>query len=184
MSAEKGLNSNIFHLWVMYLCQMNAYTYAYPRPALTTDCVVLTTHSTSPKVLLIKRKHPPFKGFWAFPGGFVNMDEDLESAAARELEEETAIRGIQLKQFKTYGHPLRDPRHRTVTVVFAAFVENEIHPIPADDAAEANWFALDSLPPLAFDHQAILSELLLSVRMQIKEVCLPVTMTHTMNCFL
>ena len=178
VSAEKGLSLIIFHPWVMYLCLMNAYTYAYPRPALTTDCVVLTTHSKSPKVLLIRRKHPPFEGFWTFPGGFVNMDEDLESAASRELKEETAISGIQLKQFKTYGNPLRDPRHRTVTVVFAAFVEKEIDTITADDAAEANWFALDSLPPLAFDHQAILSDLLLSLHLQTKEVSQPMAITR------
>jgi 8-oxo-dGTP diphosphatase len=114
-------------------------------------------------VLLIKRKNEPFKGMWAFPGGFVDEGEDLPNAAARELLEETsvAINPERLTQFKTYGKPGRDPRFHTVSVVYAVHVNKKPEAIAADDAAEVAWFSLTKLPKMAFDHSAILEEYLL-----------------------
>lgn len=137
------------------------FTYDYPRPALTVDIVMFRKQQHAVELLLIRRKHPPFQDKWAFPGGFVDIDEDLEPAARRELAEETGISGVQLRQFRTYGDPDRDPRHRTVTVVYTAVV-NRIDQIPkaADDAKEVAWFPLSALPPLAFDHALILQDVL------------------------
>lgn len=114
------------------------------------------------EVLLIRRKNPPFQGMWAFPGGFVEDDEDLSEAAARELEEETGVvvAPEQLWPVGTYGKPGRDPRGRTVSVVFAVLLEREITAVAADDAAEARWFALNALPPMAFDHGQIMQDYL------------------------
>ncbi len=137
------------------------YTYDYPRPALTVDIVLFCQQQKTWELLLIKRKNPPFQDKWAFPGGFVDIDEDLETAAHRELTEETGISNIQLKQFRTYGDPKRDPRHRTVTVVYTAIVSQISQtPIAADDAKEAAWFPLNALPPLAFDHAGIVQDVL------------------------
>lgn len=137
-----------------------SFTYTYPRPAVTVDCVVLFRNDSTIRVLLIKRKHPPFENHWAFPGGFVDMDEGLEAAAARELEEETGLSGLKLKQFHTYGDPLRDPRHRTITVVYTSFTDNELLPKAGDDAVEVQWFDCEHLPALAFDHQKIITAVL------------------------
>jgi len=107
--------------------------------------------------LLIERKYPPFEGMWALPGGFMNMDETLEEAALRELEEETGIKGVQLKQFRTFSKTDRDPRHRTITTVFSGFTDHTTTaPIAGDDAENAKWFPLDALPPLAFDHGEVM----------------------------
>ncbi len=134
-----------------------AYTYDYPRPAVTTD-VILVTRSSSPRILLIKRGKAPYKDHWALPGGFVDMDEDLPVAALRELEEETGITEVSIRQFKTYGAVGRDPRHRTISVVYTALVDGELKAKGMDDAIAAQWFALDELPPLAFDHKQIVQE--------------------------
>ena len=107
---------------------------------------------------MIERGREPFKGKWALPGGFVELDEELETACHRELEEETGIRVGELKQFRAYGAVNRDPRHRTISVLFYAFTETEILASAGDDAAKAQWFSLDQLPELAFDHQQILDE--------------------------
>lgn len=114
------------------------------------------------KVLLIKRLNPPFENQWAFPGGFVEDDEDLDDAASRELLEETlvSISSKNLVQFKAYGKPSRDPRGRTVSVVYFVEVDKEMEAIAADDAKEVAWFELDKLPKMAFDHSEILNELL------------------------
>lgn len=133
------------------------YSYKYPRPALTVDALVF---SSDRKVLLIQRKNPPFKGLWALPGGFVDMDETPEAAVERELEEETGLNEIALKQFHTYGALNRDPRHRTVSIVFIGEVEDSTgySPTGMDDAADAQWFSVDDLPKIAFDHQEIILE--------------------------
>jgi len=131
------------------------YTYQYPRPAVTVDAIIICNRIS---VLLIERGREPFKGKWALPGGFVDMDEDLETACRRELEEETGLRVGELKQFKTYGSVDRDPRGRTISVIFYAFPEKELIPLAGDDAAKAQWFLLDNLPELAFDHQQIIDE--------------------------
>ena len=133
------------------------YTDKYPRPAVTADCVVIgQADNGSRKVLLIRRGNEPYKDCWAFPGGFLNMDETLEECARRELKEETGLTAtgemVELKSFSTVD---RDPRGRTITVAY--LVEMPLTEARgADDAAEARWFPLDELPPLAFDHDEIL----------------------------
>lgn len=132
------------------------YTYKYPRPTVTVDIVVLRKNKS--EVLLIKRLHPPFEGKWALPGGFMDMDETLEEAAARELEEETGLNGIELKQLHAFSALDRDPRHRTVSVAFYGMLENDRSIAKAgSDAKEAAWFILNDLPPLAFDHKEIMT---------------------------
>jgi 8-oxo-dGTP diphosphatase len=134
-----------------------SYTYDYPRPAVTADIIILKTIKDQQFVLLIERKHPPFEGMWALPGGFLEMDETLEEAALRELQEETGITGVELKQFHTYSKVNRDPRHRTITTVFIGNLnDNTIEPEAGDDAAKAEWFEMDKLPQLAFDHGEVM----------------------------
>jgi 8-oxo-dGTP diphosphatase len=133
------------------------FSYDYPRPALTVD-VVLATREPRPRVLLIRRKHEPFAGTWALPGGFVDANEKLPDAARRELREETGLATGDLEQLYTAGDPGRDPRGWTVSVVYLARVKaDELKPVAADDADEVAWFPLDDLPALAFDHAMILA---------------------------
>jgi len=133
------------------------YCYEYPRPAVTVD-VVIVTRAKRRRVLLVRRKHAPFAGMWALPGGFVEMDEALDAAARRELYEETGVRAGQLKQLHTFGDPRRDPRGRTISVVYLAQVQmRQLKPQAADDAAEVGWHSLSSPPALAFDHAEILA---------------------------
>jgi 8-oxo-dGTP diphosphatase len=129
------------------------YTYQYPRPAVTVDAILISPNRT---VLLIERGREPFCGKWALPGGFINEDEELETACRRELEEETGINVTEMKQFRAFGAVHRDPRHRTISVIFYAFVDQELMACAGDDAAKAQWFPLDNLPELAFDHRQIL----------------------------
>ena len=134
-----------------------AYTYKYPRPAVTADCIVITKE-TEPKVLLIQRSIDPFKGCWAFPGGFMDMDETTEQCAIRELEEETRLRLSDVHQIGAYSKVDRDPRGRTITVAYLAIVDEPIAVTGQDDAAKAEWFPIDALPPLAFDHEDIMGD--------------------------
>lgn len=134
-----------------------AYTYKYPRPAVTADCVVMTRESV-PQVLLIERGADPYKGCWAFPGGFMNMDETTEQCAIRELEEETGLKVSDLQQIGAYSKVDRDPRGRTITVAYLAIVDAPVAVIGQDDAAKAQWFPIDALPPLAFDHEEIMKD--------------------------
>jgi 8-oxo-dGTP diphosphatase len=136
-----------------------SYAYKYPRPAVTVDIILLTNEET-PRVLLIKRKNEPFQNKWAFPGGFLDVDETLENAAQRELQEETYLNNTNLKQFKTYSEVNRDPRGRTISTVFWSIINKEkISKVKAgDDASAAKWFPLNELPELAFDHNIIISE--------------------------
>ena len=134
-----------------------AYTYQYPRPAVTTDCIVITKES-EPKVLLIQRGIDPFKGCWAFPGGFMNMDETTEQCAVRELEEETGLRISNIQQLGAYSKVDRDPRGRTVTVAYLAIIDAPVAVTGQDDAAKAQWWPIDHLPPLAFDHADIMQD--------------------------
>lgn len=131
------------------------YTYQYPRPAVTVDAILVSNRNS---VLLIERGREPYKGKWALPGGFINLDESLEVACRRELEEETGIGVDTLKQFRAFGAVNRDPRHRTISVLFYACLEAEPIPSAGDDAANAQWFPFDQLPELAFDHRQILDE--------------------------
>ena len=134
-----------------------AYTYEYPRPAVTADCVVITKEA-EPKVLLIERGGEPFKGCWALPGGFMNMDETTEQCAFRELEEETGLKIGEVHQIGAYSRVDRDPRGRTITVAYLAVVDAPIAVIGQDDAAKAQWFPLSALPELAFDHADIMRD--------------------------
>lgn len=136
-----------------------AYTYKYPRPAVTADCIVITREE-EPKVLLIERGNEPFKGKWAFPGGFMNMDETTEQCAVRELEEETGLRVSDIQQIGAYSKVDRDPRGRTVTVAYLAIVDAPVEAKGQDDAAKAEWFPVSALPQLAFDHEEIMQDAL------------------------
>lgn len=134
-----------------------AYTYEYPRGALTVDCVVFGLDADALKVMLIQRALPPFEGKWALPGGFVRLDETLDEAARRELEEETGLRNIYLEQLYTFGAVKRDPRERVVSVAHYALVNLADHKVKAaTDAKDAAWFAVHEVPSLAFDHADIL----------------------------
>lgn len=138
-----------------------AYSYDYPRPAVTADCIVMTRED-DPKVLLIERGHEPFKGCWAFPGGFMNMDETTEQCAIRELEEETGLKVTDIQQLGAYSKVDRDPRGRTITVAYLAFVDTPLPVKGQDDAAKAQWFSIKNLPKLAFDHEEIMKDAIMT----------------------
>lgn len=133
------------------------YTYKYPRPAVTADCVVITKEA-EPKVLLIQRGADPYKGCWAFPGGFMNMDETTEQCAIRELEEETGLKVNTVRQIGAYSKVDRDPRGRTITVAYLAIIDKPAQVTGQDDAAKAEWFPLSALPELAFNHADIMAD--------------------------
>lgn len=135
-----------------------SYTYTYPRPALTVDCVVFGWDGQDLQVLLVQRGAEPYKGKWALPGGFVQMEEELGAAARRELGEETGMEDMYLEQLYTFGSPDRDPRGRVVTVAYYALVQRHRYAPPkaASDAHDARWYHLDAVPDLAFDHAAIM----------------------------
>lgn len=146
--------------------ESKGYTYKYPHPAVTTDCVIFGFDGTKLKLLLIERGIEPYKGSWAFPGGFLRMDESAEEGALRELQEETGLTGAYIEQFHTFSDPDRDPRERVITIAYYALVN--ISDVRAgDDAAKAQWFALDEIPHLAFDHDRILRTALLHLRERI-----------------
>jgi 8-oxo-dGTP diphosphatase len=131
------------------------YIYEWPRPMVTVDAIVFNTAGSKPRLLMIRRGNEPYKGKWAFPGGFVDMDEELEIAVARELQEETGLTGVKLEQFHTFGKPGRDPRGRNITIAFIGTTKQE-QIKGGDDAAEAKWFEIDALPEnLAFDHKDV-----------------------------
>jgi 8-oxo-dGTP diphosphatase len=137
-----------------------SYTYAYPRPAFTVDMSVFSRVNQNWKVLLIKRLRPPYEACWAIPGGFVDENELLADAAIRELKEETGLCGVQLEQFRVYDAIDRDPRHRTISVVFTGILNDNTLIQAGDDAAEAAWFNLNELPETAFDHAQILKDVI------------------------
>ncbi|HNX44812.1 MAG TPA: NUDIX hydrolase [Bacteroidales bacterium] len=133
------------------------YTYEYPRPAVTVDAAVFRASESGYEVLLIRRGNEPFRGMWALPGGFVNMDETLEEAVARELKEETSLDGVEMEQLHTFSAVNRDPRHRTISTVFYGILNNSSMEAEAgDDASETRWFHIGSLPPMAFDHNRVI----------------------------
>ena len=139
------------------------YTYKYPHPAVTTDCVVFGVDGKELRILLIERGNEPYKGCWAFPGGFLNMDENAEQGALRELEEETGLKLNSVKEFGTFSDVNRDPRERVISIAFYALAE-KTDVQGGDDAAKAQWFALDELPPLAFDHDLMLKKALIKLK--------------------
>jgi 8-oxo-dGTP diphosphatase len=146
-----------------------AHTYTYPRGALTVDCVVFGLDDAELKVMLIQRGQAPFEGKWALPGGFVRVDETLEEAARRELEEETGLSKLFLEQLYTFGAVERDPRERVVSVAYYALVKMSDHTVrAASDARDAAWFAVDDLPSLAFDHADIVQMALERLRAKLR----------------
>lgn len=139
----------------------NAETYdpsRYARPSVTVDVVIFTLHNRELHVLLVQRRHWPYEGYWALPGGFVNMDETLEQAARRELEEETGVRDVYVEQLYTFGDPGRDPRTRVISVAYIALVRSDAQRIKiSDESTDVRWFPVRELPtPLAFDHDQVL----------------------------
>jgi 8-oxo-dGTP diphosphatase len=141
------------------------YSYRYPHPAVTVDCVLFGCGADTLKVLLIQRKGDPFKGRWAFPGGFVEIDEDLEPAAQRELKEETGVAGVAVRQFQTFGAPDRDSRERIISVAFFGLLRmDRVAAKASSDARAVAWFDLHKPPPLAFDHKFILKAALKRMR--------------------
>ena len=156
-------------LFVVYIVWRNAekekkeekekalkYSYKYPRLAMTVDAILIAEKCDPKKVLLVQRKFDPFQGLWALPGGFVGMDETLKKACGRELYEETGLTNITLNQFFTFDAIGRDPRHRTVTTVFYALCQNTIPVVGGDDAMQAQWYSIEELPEMAFDHADII----------------------------
>lgn len=131
------------------------YCYKYPHPAVTTDCVIFGFDGMKLNVLLIERGVDPYKGRWAFPGGFLNMDESADEGAHRELKEETNLSAAYVEQFGTFSDPNRDPRERVITIAYFALVKLQ-DVKGGDDAAKAQWFPMDQIPQLAFDHDRIL----------------------------
>lgn len=124
---------------------------------MTGDCIVITKEANA-KVLLIQRGDEPYKGCWAFPGGFMNMDETTEQCAIRELEEETGLKVNEVHQIGAYSKVDRDPRGRTITVAYLAIIEKPVSVVGQDDAAKAEWWPISALPQLAFDHDEIIAD--------------------------
>lgn len=150
MVPEPSEQSIILELFMMY-------TYKHPRPSITVDVVAFTIKNDHLSVLLVKRAKHPFRGSWALPGGFININEDLETAAMREFVEETSIKGAYLEQLHTYGNPDRDPRGRVVSIAYIALLPYE-KPCGKSDATLAEWYPINHLPELAFDHADIIRD--------------------------
>ncbi len=129
-----------------------------PKIFVTVDVVLFRKMNSRYEILLIQRLNDPFKSYWALPGGFVDENEDLETAAKRELFEETDIQLFQVKQLKAYGNPNRDPRHHTISVVFIGEIDSLAEAKAKDDAKAVKWFTIDELPALAFDHAEIIRD--------------------------
>jgi 8-oxo-dGTP diphosphatase len=133
------------------------YTYRHPHPAVTTNVVIFTLLEDKLRLLLVKRARDPFKGYWALPGGFISLEEDLEESATRTLERETGITGVYLEQLYTFGRPQRDPRERVITVAYYALVPADRVKLRAQDADSLGWFPVEALPTLALDHCEIVA---------------------------
>lgn len=139
------------------MAEKGKYIYDWPRPMVTVDAVVFAFFGHAPSLLLIKRKNDPFRGKWAIPGGFVDLDEELETAVARELAEETGLLNVGLQQMHTFGRCGRDPRGRQITIAYIGIATDGVNDIKGgDDAEEAQWFDIENLPEdLAFDHKEV-----------------------------
>lgn len=147
------------------------YCYEFPRPSVTVDAVVFGVEGRALNVLMIKRALAPFRGRWAFPGGFLNMSESLEDGVRRELWEETSVKPAHLEQLYTFGNPGRDPRGRVISVAYMALVRSSSHSLQASsDASDARWFFVDELrrKRLAFDHESVLDLALARLQAKIR----------------
>ncbi|HUU17779.1 MAG TPA: NUDIX hydrolase [Sedimentisphaerales bacterium] len=156
------------------MAEKGKYVYDWPRPMVTVDAVVFAKTDDKTEVLLINRGKEPFKGKWALPGGFIDMDEELEDAVVRELEEETGLTEVRLEQMRTFGTVGRDPRGRQISVAFMGLATKGQDKIKAgDDAAQAQWFDIENLPKeMAFDHDEVVRfaiEKLLKMKMSQKK---------------
>ena len=152
------------------------YTYDYPRPAVTVDAIPFARKPDGLRVLLIRRKNPPFQGCWALPGGFLDLDEELADAAARELAEETGLTPLAMRQLSTYGKIGRDPRGRTISVAFIAAIAPDAEPRAASDAASLAWHDPNNPPEMAFDHDEILRDAVGWLRANLDDVEFPVAL--------
>jgi len=139
------------------MAKKGRYVYAWPRPMVTVDAIVFAFFGRLAKLLLVNRANEPFKGKWALPGGFIEIDEELEDAVARELAEETGLTDVPFQQMHTFGRCGRDPRGRMITIAFMGIAGDGKNKIRAgDDAARARWFDIEKLPPdMAFDHNEV-----------------------------
>ena len=156
----------------------------FPKPSVSVDVVIFTLRDNDLQVLLVKRKIAPYAGRWAIPGGFVHIDEPLDTAARRELEEEAGVRDVYLEQLYTFGDPKRDPRGRVITVAYFALIPAPLAVQAGSDAAEARWWSMYHLPTLAFDHAKILDYALTRLRYKLEYTAvgfqlLPPTFTLT-----
>ncbi|MBU2590079.1 MAG: NUDIX hydrolase [Nanoarchaeota archaeon] len=139
------------------------------KPSVTVDIILFTITGETLKVLLVKRRIEPFRNMWALPGGFVGMNETLDQAARRELQEETGVKEHYLEQLYTFGNPERDPRGRVITVSYFALINSKDLKLKADtDVIEAKWFPINQLPELAFDHKNILDYALERLRYKLE----------------
>ncbi len=139
------------------MAEKGRYVYEWPRPMVTTDAAVFSFARGKAWLLLVYRKRDPYQGHWAIPGGFIELDEELDDAVARELEEETGLTDVSLEQMRTFGTVGRDPRGRQITVVYLGIIEGKQPSVKGgDDAADARWFDIDCLPDrMAFDHDVV-----------------------------
>lgn len=134
-----------------------SFTYEYPRPAVATEAIVFREINGEKCLLLIERKFDPYANCWAFPGGFLDMDETLETCAKRELHEETGLNATSVEQLQAFSRVDRDPRHRVISVAFIVTVDDSEVAVAGDDAKNTKWFPVDELPPLAFDHDEMIA---------------------------
>jgi len=139
------------------------FTYKYPHPAVTADCVVFAGEPNDMRILLVRRGHAPYKDCWALPGGFMNIDETTQDAALRELEEETGLRLEAVSPVGVFDAVGRDPRERVISVAYTAWLKQAPPVSGSDDATEAQWVPLTEAHPLAFDHEQIIANALHSV---------------------
>ena len=146
------------------------YAYQYPRPSVTADAVLFAERAEETFVLLIRRGNEPYKGYWAFPGGFLNMDETVARCAERELEEETGIKLTGMQLVGIYSDVERDPRGRVITAAYSAMTTMP-EATAADDAAAAQWWPLNALPQLAFDHETILRDAMRVMKIKESGIC-------------